>query len=92
MNVELVIVSLEFMFNKVVRVFLKMVVFVVVNGFLDVKSVLIVFCRVDVGFVFRRFILRVKGRVIVIRKLIFYVFVEVVEGKEMKFFKSYKKN
>lgn len=92
MNVELVIVSLEFMFNKVVRVFLKVVVFVVVNGFLDVKSVLIVFCRVDVGFVFRCFILRVKGRVIVIRKLIFYVFVEVVEGKEMKSFKSYKKN
>lgn len=92
MNAELAIASLEFTPNKAARVLSKVVASAVANGSLDVKSTLIVSCRVDAGPVLRRSIPRAKGRATAIRKPTSHVFVEVAEGKEMKSSKSHKKN
>ncbi|MCH4607494.1 50S ribosomal protein L22 [Helicobacter pylori] len=92
MNAELAIASLEFTPNKAARALSKVVASAVANGSLDAKSALIVSCRVDAGPVLRRSIPRAKGRATAIRKPTSHVFVEVAEGKEMKYSKSHKKN
>ncbi|GAA8651755.1 50S ribosomal protein L22 [Helicobacter pylori] len=92
MSAELAIASLEFTPNKAARVLSKVVASAVANGSLDAKSTLIVSCRVDAGPVLRRSIPRAKGRATAIRKPTSHVFVEVAEGKEMKYSKSHKKN